>query len=135
MLFVAFESNHLRCQNKLILIIFTQKDRSLKLRSYFLSQCKPLGTIIQFILFYKCSHFNPSYSFSSSVTVDFTKLLIFLLLFPFNSCWGFWCYVVDYPIYMVYFVYYSIWHLVQDLPRDSCEVGCHEVCCWYCTKG
>ena len=57
-----------------------QKDRSLKLRSNFLSKCKPLGTIIKFILFNKCSHFNPSYSFSSSVTVDFTKLLIFLLL-------------------------------------------------------
>ena len=60
--------------------ICTQKDRSFKLRSNFLSSCKVLGTIFQFILFYKCSHFNPSYSFSSSVTVDFTKLLIFLLL-------------------------------------------------------
>ncbi|WP_220513713.1 hypothetical protein, partial [Streptococcus pneumoniae] len=29
----------------------------------FLSKCKSLGTIIQFILFSKCSRFNPSYSF------------------------------------------------------------------------
>lgn len=59
-LFVAFESNHWRSLNKIILIICTQKDRSLKLRSNFLSSCKPLGTTIQFILFYKCSHFNPA---------------------------------------------------------------------------
>ncbi|OXL14159.1 hypothetical protein CDH46_09275, partial [Streptococcus pneumoniae] len=32
-------------------------------KSHFLSKCKPLGTIIQFILFSKCSRFNPSYSF------------------------------------------------------------------------
>ncbi len=50
-LFVAFESSHWRCQNKLILVICRQKDRSLKLRSNFLSKCKPLGTIIKFILF------------------------------------------------------------------------------------
>ena len=55
--------------------IYTQKDRSLKLRSNFLPKCKPLGTIIKFILFYKCSHFNPSYSFSSSVTVEFLSFL------------------------------------------------------------
>ena len=41
---------------------------------------KPLVTIIQFILFNKCSHFNPSYSFLSSITVDFTRFLIFLRL-------------------------------------------------------
>ena len=58
-------------------ILNKNKDRSLKLRSNFLSKCKSLGTIIQFILFYKCYHFNLSYSFLSSVTVDFTKLLIF----------------------------------------------------------
>ena len=40
-------------------------------------QCTPLGTMMQCILFYKCSHCNTGYSFSSSVTVDFTKLLIF----------------------------------------------------------
>ncbi|HGR3039454.1 TPA: hypothetical protein ACL4JF_001532, partial [Streptococcus pneumoniae] len=32
-------------------------------KSHFLSKCKSLGTIIQFILFSKCSRFNPSYSF------------------------------------------------------------------------
>ena len=57
-----------------MLILDKNKDRSLKLRSNFLSKCKPLGTIIQFILFNKYSHFSPSYSFSSSVTVDFTKI-------------------------------------------------------------
>ncbi len=44
-------------------IYIRKKDRSLKLRSSFLFKCKPLGRIIQFILFNKCSHFNPSYSF------------------------------------------------------------------------
>ena len=61
--------------------IYTRKNTVVfKLRSNFLSKYKPLGTIIKFILFNKCSHFNPSYSFLSSVTVDFRKLLIFLLL-------------------------------------------------------
>ena len=58
------------------------KRPQLKTTVYFLSQCTPLGTIIQFILFYKCSLFNPGYSCSSSITVDFTNLLIFFAIIP-----------------------------------------------------
>lgn len=39
------------------------KKPQLETTVLFLSKCKPLGTIIKFILFNKCSHFNPSYSF------------------------------------------------------------------------
>lgn len=63
--------------------ICTQKDRSLKLRSNFLHTCKPLGTIIQFIIFYKPAHLNltcsplkNSFRVSSLSSVDSLEALL-----------------------------------------------------------
>ena len=104
-----------------------KKTITLKLRSNFLSKCKPLGTIIQFILFYKCSHFNPSYSFSSSVTVDFTRFFSFLRLFPLDRRRGFAGDVVDDSVDAFDFVDDAVGYDVKDFVRDAGPFGSHEV--------
>lgn len=104
-----------------------QKDRSLKLRSNFLSKCKPLGTIIQFILFNKCSHFNPSYSFLSSVTVEFTRFFVFLRLFPFNRGRRFTGHVIHNAVYALHFVDNAAGHSVQHFIGDTGPVAGHTV--------
>lgn len=104
-----------------------KKDRSLKIRSNFLSSCKPLGTIIQFILFNKCSHFSPSYSFPSSISVDFTELLIFLRLFPFNRCRGFAGDVEDDAVDALDFVDDAAGNFIEEFMGDGVVFGGHGV--------
>lgn len=47
-LFVTFESSHWRCQNKLIIVICTQKDRSLKTTVLFCPNLNHLGLLFPF---------------------------------------------------------------------------------------
>lgn len=45
------------------------------------------------------------------------------------------CYIIEYPIYMVYLIDNSVGHLFKYFPRESCRFGCHKVYCFYGAEG
>lgn len=106
-----------------------KKTAALTLRSLFLSQCKPLGATISIILFSTLYHFCTGRVISSSASIDFTQLRKIRLLFPLDCCRWFTCYIVNYSVYIFYFVYYSYGNSVKYFVWYSCPVCCHKVCC------